>query len=153
VVELMLPPLRERGAADIVRLAHHFVALAAKRHGRPVPSFEEAALARLVAYRWPGNVRELENCIESAIIVMEGQRIGEADLPLPSRPLALGATPASEGPASSSSGEHAPLTLDEVERRHLAHVLAQTDHNQTVAARLLGIGRNTLARKMRKYGL
>jgi Nif-specific regulatory protein len=144
VVEIGLPPLRKRGDKDITRLARHFAASAAKRHGRPVPTISAAALERLHAYRWPGNVRELENCLESTIVVMDGNEIGLADLPLPDTTLSS----APHGP--ESEGDRI-LTLDEVERRHVLSVLAKVAGNQTTAAKLLGIGRNTLSRKLKKW--
>ena len=82
VVELVLPPLRERGGEDIERLTRHFIAASAKRHRLPLPRLSGAALERLKRYRWPGNVRELENCIESAVVLCEGE-ILEEHLPLP----------------------------------------------------------------------
>ncbi|HEY0093469.1 MAG TPA: sigma-54 dependent transcriptional regulator, partial [Archangium sp.] len=83
VVELVLPPLRERGGEDIERLTRHFIAASAKRHRLPMPRLSPSALERLKRYRWPGNVRELENCIESAVVLSEGE-ILEEHLPLPS---------------------------------------------------------------------
>ncbi|MCK6547961.1 sigma 54-interacting transcriptional regulator [Myxococcota bacterium] len=174
VVEVVLPALRERGAGDVVRLAQHFAALAAKRHGRPVPKMPAATVDRLLAYPWPGNVRELENCLESAVVIMEGDAITPEDLPLADRP--GGAQPGAVGPADVWS-PHAPpplepatlfhgtsalqdrardervKTLDEVEEAHIRAVLARAAGNRTLAAKLLGIGRNTLARKLTKYGL
>ena len=149
VVELVLPPLRKRGPKDIARLAHHFAISAARRHGRAVPTISKAALDRLTSYRWPGNVRELENCIESAIVIMDGSEIGPDVLPLPDRPHLL--TRASES-APESEGDRV-LTLEQVERRHIERVLDRLGSNQTAAAKMLGIGRNTLARKLKKYGL
>jgi Nif-specific regulatory protein len=149
VIEIALPPLRERGEKDIVRLARHFASSAAKRHGRPTPDFDSAAMARLVDYRWPGNVRELENCIESAVVIMDGQVIGPGDLPLPDRPLPVG-RPSEQAP--ESDGERI-LPLAEIEKRHILRVLDHVGGNQTVAAKLLGIGRNTLARKLKRYGM
>jgi Nif-specific regulatory protein len=86
VVEIKLPPLRERGPKDIERLAQHFAAHAAKRHGRPGAVLSPAALVRLGEYPWPGNVRELENVIESAVVISEQNEIGPEDLPRCSRP-------------------------------------------------------------------
>jgi Nif-specific regulatory protein len=147
VVEIVLPPLRERGRRDIERLAHHFALSAAKRHGRRPPELTAAAVDRLCRYSWPGNVRELENCIESAVVVLDGDRIGAADLPLPDRPGGL--VPQSDRQRQDSDPT---LTLAEVERRHILSVLRKADGNQTVAASILGIGRNTLARKLKGYG-
>ncbi len=146
VVELTLPPLRERGAKDIARLAHHFAAAAAKRHGRPVPPLTKEAIERLCRYRWPGNVRELENCMESAVVVMESTELTVDDLPLPER---LPAFARAEDKPPSQEGEHI-LTLEEVERRHIQSVLDKVAGNQSAAAKLLGIGRNTLARKLKR---
>ena len=149
VIEIGLPPLRDRGERDIARLAQHFAATAAKRHGRAVPSIDAAAMTRLVEYRWPGNVRELENCLESAVVIMDGDQIGPGDLPLPDRPLPVG-RPSEQAPPSD--GERV-LPLAEVEKRHILRVLDRVGGNQTVAAKLLGIGRNTLARKLKRYGM
>ncbi|RMG14774.1 MAG: GAF domain-containing protein, partial [Deltaproteobacteria bacterium] len=85
VVELFLPPLRERGRSDLVALTRHFLVAAARRHGRPVRELSEEAWERLSAWHWPGNVRELENCIESAVVIGEGQVLEADDLPLPTR--------------------------------------------------------------------
>ncbi|WNG37272.1 GAF domain-containing protein [Archangium violaceum] len=152
VVELVLPPLRERGGEDIERLTRHFIAAAAKRHRLPLPRLSTGALERLKRYRWPGNVRELENCIESAVVLSEGE-ILEEHLPLPK---VVGATPASaqsgdtaipEGP----TGELLPLA--EVEKRHILRVLDSVKGNRTAAAKVLQIGRNTLGRKLKEYGI
>jgi len=152
VVEIALPLLHDRGANDIARLAHHFVASAAKHHGRPVPKISRAAMDRLCNYRWPGNVRELQNCIESAIVVMETDEIGPADLPLPERELSIGSQHPTGRASPPSQNRGRPLRLQEVERQHILRVLDQAGGNQTIAAKLLGIGRNTLARKLKKYG-
>ena len=146
VVELELPPLRERGDEDLERLARHFVAAAAKRHRvSPIPELTGGAIARLKAHSWPGNVRELENCIESAVVLSEGPLTAER-LPLPSPD---GSTPAPAGPVAAS-----PLrTLAEVEREHILRVLATVDGNRSAAAKVLGIGRNTLARKLEAFGV
>jgi Nif-specific regulatory protein len=148
VVEVVLPPLRERGGDDIERLARHFIATAAKRHRLEPPRLSPAALERLKAYRWPGNVRELENCIESAVVLSEGA-ILEEHLPLPSVERAAPVTP------GGAEAESAPalLPLAEVERRHILRVLDAVKGNRTAAAKALEIGRNTLSRKLKEYGL
>jgi Nif-specific regulatory protein len=138
VVELVLPPLRERGPEDIERLAHHFVAAAAARHGIDrAPTLTPAALERLRAHAWPGNVRELQNCLESAVVLSEGS-LDAVDLPLATR-----------RPVSAPV-EEGQLTLAEMERHHIERVMAACGQNQTAAARVLGIGRNTLARKLKE---
>jgi Nif-specific regulatory protein len=152
VVELPLPPLRERGRKDVERLARHFLGTAAKKHRRPEPRLTASALDRLQRYPWPGNVRELENCIESAVVIMDGSQLLPEDLPLPDRPLDLGGTSSPVGMTPPSSRGRV-RTLEEVEREHILRVLDRVDGNQTKAAKLLGIGRNTLGRKLRKFGL
>jgi Nif-specific regulatory protein len=149
VVEVVLPPLRERGGDDIERLARHFIATAAKRHRLETPRLSAAALERLKAYRWPGNVRELENCLESAVVLCEGQ-ILEEHLPLPA---AERAAPGVLAQVSSSGEAPALLSLAEVERRHILRVLELVKGNRTAAAKALEIGRNTLSRKLKEYGL
>ena len=140
VIELTTPPLRERGAEDIERLVRHFVAQATKRHHlRAEPTLTRAALDRLIAWHWPGNVRELENCIESAVVLSDGELLPE-HLPL-----------ADHAPARGEKTERtAPLTLAEAERQHINAVLERAHGNRTLAAKWLGIGRNTLARKLRE---
>jgi Nif-specific regulatory protein len=148
VVELVLPPLRERGADDIERLARHFVATAAKRHRLEQPRLSAGALARLKSYRWPGNVRELENCIESAVVLSEGEILAE-HLPLPT--VDRGAQPSEAAAVEVDLSGLLPLA--EVERRYVLRVLELVKGNRTAAAKVLEIGRNTLARKLKEYGL
>ncbi|MHB8875341.1 MAG: sigma-54-dependent Fis family transcriptional regulator [Myxococcaceae bacterium] len=151
VVELLLPPLRDRGPDDLERLAHHFVSQAAKRHHvEPAPRLSASAVERLKGYRWPGNVRELENCMESAVVLSEGEILAE-HLPLPSNPRERPAD--APGPASTSQGTTAIMSLADIERRHILGVLELVKKNRTAAAKALGIGRNTLARKLKEYGL
>ncbi len=143
VVELLLPPLRERGPEDIERLVRHFVAtLSRKHHLEPAPRLSASALARLKAYPWPGNVRELENCVESAVVLTEGEILPE-HLPLP------------EGPrqVTASTPDDKLPSLAEIEKRHILLVLERAKGNRTLASKLLAIGRNTLTRKLKEYGL
>jgi Nif-specific regulatory protein len=145
VVEALLPPLRERGPEDLERLVRHFVAAAAKRHNlHPAPRLTSAALSRLLAWHWPGNVRELENCVESAVVLSEGEILPE-NLPLPER----GRTEVTDPGANPAE----ILTLAEVEKRQILKALERFDGNRTQAAKALGIGRNTLLRKLKEVGL
>jgi Nif-specific regulatory protein len=149
VVELALPALRDRGPEDLERLARHFVAQASKRHHVQEPRLSASALDRLLAWQWPGNVRELENCVESAVVLCEGEILPE-HLPLPTQ--ARGS--ASAGPAAPSTPGDAPIApLADVERRHVLAALDRAKGNRTLAAKWLGIGRNTLGRKLKEYGL
>jgi DNA-binding NtrC family response regulator len=146
VVPIVLPPLRERGRQDVLRLVEHFVDRYAKRHRREVRRVTEAALARLLAHDFPGNIRELENCIESAVVLCEGGIIDADDLPLVVRPRARLREP---GPRASGMRLGDPdVPLADIEQAHVEAVLAACDGNQSEAARRLGIGRNTLARKL-----
>jgi Nif-specific regulatory protein len=140
VVELIVPPLCERGPGDIEKLAGHFLDQYARRHRRKARRFSPAALARLCAHDWPGNVRELEHCIESAVVLSPGEEIGESELSLPG------------GTAGADSGRGYPpgTPLDEVERDHILRTLKACNNKRPEAARRLGIGRNTLARKLKK---
>jgi transcriptional regulator with GAF, ATPase, and Fis domain len=141
VVPIVLPPLRERGRQDLLRLVEHFVDRYAKRHRREVRRVTEAALARLLAHDFPGNIRELENCIESAVVLCEGGIIDADDLPLVVRPRA-----GVREPRLRLGDPDVPLA--DIEQAHVEAVLAACDGNQSEAARRLGIGRNTLARKL-----
>ncbi|MFT4626215.1 MAG: DNA-binding NtrC family response regulator [Myxococcota bacterium] len=137
VVPLQLPPLRARGHGDIDRLVDHFLFEFAQRHGRPDVRLDDAARAALHAHPWPGNVRELEHCIESAVVLAPAPMIQVADLPL--------------GPARDGATFTAGLTtLREVEAAYLRWVLERSDGNRSEAARVLGIGRNTLARRLKE---
>src|SRR5262249_40458272 len=145
VVEIELPALRERGGSDVDLLAQHFLELYARKHGKPARAFGDAALAELFAYDWPGNVRELEHTIERAVVVAGGaERILPQHLGLPRDRVQSGAAPA-DGAAG--------LTLAEVEKRHILRTLDAAGGNRTRAAQMLGIGRNTLQRKLRAYGI
>ena len=139
VVTIEVPPLRRRDN-DVLLLAHHFVRRASARHGRSVTGIAPQAAACLLAYPWPGNVRELENCIERAVVLARYATLTADDLPARVR-----AHP-STLPAEVASGEL--LTLAELERRYVRHVLAATGGNKTVAARILDVDRKTLAKKV-----
>ncbi len=149
VVELVLPALRDRGPEDLERIARHFIATATRKHhiGKE-PKLSIAALDRLKTYQWPGNVRELENCIESAVVLCDGEILPE-HLPLPE----TNRLPAPPVQLAEKASADQPLTLAEVEKRHILGVLERAQGNRTHAAKLLGIGRNTLGRKLKEYGL
>ena len=143
VISLVLPPLRER-LEDLEDLAMGFVARYARRYHLPAAGLAPSALARMRAYGWPGNVRELQNVIERAVILCPGERIEVEHLSLSSAPAAA------EGAAVVVPG--APVTLDELERRHIEAVLAESE-TLDAAARTLGIDSSTLYRKRKAYGL
>ena len=141
VVRIRLPPLAQR-RGDLMLLTAHFVREFAGRYGKEITAISDRALALLRRHRWVGNVRELRNVIERAAIVAVGDMIRAEHLP---------------AELQGRDGESAPrgevMTLAEAEARHIRHVLARTGGHITKAAEVLGIHRNTLARRMKRYGL
>ncbi|MCA9662255.1 MAG: sigma 54-interacting transcriptional regulator, partial [Myxococcales bacterium] len=142
VVAIHLPALRERGGIDLEMLATHFLDRYARRHAKPYRPLSPAALARLQAHAWPGNIRELENCIESAVVLADGEVIGADDLPM---------TGAAKASAAAPGLDLAELTWSEMERLYITAVLRAHDGNRSQAAKAMGIGRTTLLRKIRGY--
>jgi DNA-binding NtrC family response regulator len=142
VVTLQLPPLRDR-RDDIPLLAQQFVRRAAQAMGKKVTAIAPPAMQKLCAYDYPGNVRELENIIERGVALAGGTMLAEEDLPP-----GLG-TPAGH---AAGRGSNEVRTLEAVERNHILDVLAGVGGNRALAARLLGIDRVSLWRKLRRYG-
>jgi transcriptional regulator with GAF, ATPase, and Fis domain len=145
VVELVVPPLRERGSDEIAILARHFAELYARRHGRPSPRFEADVLEALGRHAWPGNVRELEHFVESAIALSPDGVIAFDFVPASWR----GARPALVDARSAVSLPHG-LTLDEAARRYVEATIERAGGNKTEAARTLAIGRNRITRLLKK---
>lgn len=143
VFSLVLPPLRER-PEDVEVLARHFLAKVAGRLGREVNEIAPAALEILERYTWPGNVRELRNVIERGAIIARGRILGPHDLP-PHLKQSRG--------AEAAATDQASLTLAEVERQQVAAILGRVSWNKSRAARILGITRRTLDRKINDYAL
>ncbi len=144
-VTIAMPPLREI-PEDIPLLANHFARDFAARFNRETISVEEEAIAAMQRYPWPGNVRELANAIRRAVALSEGPTIRIYDLP----PHII------QEVAPSYEIEPAPsgvLLLEEVEKEHILKVLEMTDGNRSEAAQMLGIHRDTLLRKLKKYGV
>ncbi len=142
VIQISLPPLRDR-REDIPALAEHFVGQAAKKLGRPL-RLSPDAVERLLRYPWPGNVRELENAIERAAILARHDAITPEDLPPHvSAGLHLGPSPVLPR----------QITLAEAEREHILQTLERAGGNHSGAAEALGIGRTTLWRKLKEYGI
>ena len=146
VVELSVPPLRERGD-DVLLLAEASLERLAAKLGRRVPRLAGDARALIEAYPWPGNVRELLNVLKRAIVLLEGDTITATDLPVEIRERRSAATPAAE-PESLEV-----MTLREAEKRAVKAALEKTKGKKGAAAALLGISWPTLNRKIREYGL
>jgi Nif-specific regulatory protein len=142
VVQLQVPDLAERGPEDIRHLAEHFLHVYSRKHHRPACHISASAMRRLQEYHWPGNVRELEHCIESAVVLCNQQQIDPGHLSLPGPTQGHASNPARGYPAGTP--------LAQVEYDHIVRTVHACGGNQTEAARQLGIGRNTLARKLRQ---
>ncbi|MGC8492269.1 MAG: sigma-54-dependent transcriptional regulator [Syntrophobacteraceae bacterium] len=140
VFQIDLPSLRER-KEDIPLLVEYF--LGRLSSGLPACRVSKSAMQYLLAYDWPGNVRELRNVIERGMILAEGGIISEQALP---RELVERSGPAVD------SGE-SPFSLVEVEKRHIRQMLLAARGNRSQAAAMLGIGRKTLYRKLKEYGI
>ncbi len=140
VIPLPIPPLRER-PEDVVPLVGHLLAKHARRLGRSGLTVSRGALDLIRAYSWPGNVRELENAIERAVVFCEGDTIGPDDLPDSLR------TP------GATASEQEIRSLSTVEREQIARALLAVKGNKAAAARLLGLDRKTLYRKIELYDL
>ncbi len=135
VLPIDLPPLRDRGE-DVMLLAHHFACRFANEMGKPVPELTESAAEALQAYSWPGNVRELENVMQRLVLMTEKDVIDAPDLPALMR-FSL-----------SPDGNGMARTLAEAEACHIRHTLTAVGGNISRAARILGIDRKTLRRKL-----
>ncbi len=152
VVEVRLPPLRERSRADVDRLIDYFLHRFGEVHGRAGLRLSEPARETLLAHTWPGNIRELENCIESAVVLTEGPKIQPKDLPLVDpRTLGMPVVPTSASQLIEATPGDA--TLREMEDRWIMEVLDRAGGNRTKAAEILGIGRNTLLRRLRRASI
>jgi transcriptional regulator with GAF, ATPase, and Fis domain len=148
VVPIAMPPLRERGQADLLRLISHFVDKFGRRHGRPSVDLSDEARNRLLGHSYPGNIRELEHIVESAVVLCDGDVIHPRDLSLPTRNRPSTGTTL---PGVMIVGDP-NMTLAAVENEHIRLVVQACAGNQSEAARKLGIGRNTLARKLSGAG-
>jgi PAS domain S-box-containing protein len=149
VIQILIPPLRER-LEDIVPLTRFFVDHYNRKFKRNIEGVSEGAAKQLLAHDWPGNVRELRNAIERAMILEESSLITPPSLPIAiSRPdpsYAVVPTATTEIPTDG-------LSLEDNERSLLARALEKTNGNQTQAARLLRVTRDTLRYKMKKFNL
>jgi Nif-specific regulatory protein len=137
VFELYIPPLRDRGT-DMELLVNHFLEHFKRQHGRPNLTLSPDAREKLLGYSWPGNVRQLRNVIDSAVVMCDGNVILPDDLGLRD---------------ATSSEQLESLRIDYWERKLIQEALKRTSGNIPEAARLLGLGRATLYRKVEEYGI
>ncbi len=135
VINITLPPLRERGD-DILMLIQHFLSKYARELSRGIPEFSPDALRSLRNYYWPGNIRELENMIQRLVVMTDSDKIDVSDLPSHLR-------------FTVSREAGFDRTLAEVEAEYIKNVLATVHGNKTKAAEILGIDRKTLREKIK----
>ncbi|MBF0399502.1 MAG: sigma-54-dependent Fis family transcriptional regulator [Magnetococcales bacterium] len=140
VIDFLLPPLSERHG-DIPLLVQHFLEKHAKLTNRAVSGISKSAMDVLTQHTYPGNVRELENIVQRAVAFASGSQVMEADLPdyLVKR-----------SPHFVSDGDNRLLTLEEMERQYILWVCKQAGNNQTTAAKILGLDRVSLWRRLKK---
>jgi DNA-binding NtrC family response regulator len=145
VILLRLPPLRERGE-DVLTLAQHFLRRFSAKYGKPVEQLDPRARDLLLAYPWPGNVRELSHVIERAVLWSKGPMLDVEHLALEVPPEQVeSGTGAAAGPAG--------MALEQWERSLIEQALRESDGNRTRAAQRLGISRDTLRYRLKKYGI
>lgn len=142
VVPVRLPDLKDR-REDIPPLVHHFLQKFAQQHGEPERRFSSEAMRVLMTHAWPGNVRELENAVEHALTMGRGETLLPEDLP------ASVTAPERDIVHEASLDE---VSLAEVERRYILRVLEKMGSHQIKTAKVLGIDRRTLYRRLRQYG-
>jgi DNA-binding NtrC family response regulator len=150
VILLRLPPLRERGK-DVLALAEHFLRRFNAKYGRQVERLDPRTRDLLLAYPWPGNVRELSHVIERAVLWSKGPMLDVEHLALevPVEPAEPTAATSSALPDTHPAG----TDLEQWERTLIEQALRDSDGNQTRAAQRLGISRDTLRYRLKKYGI
>ena len=132
-------PLLRRRWEDVPALAEHFLERLGRKQGRPELAFTPEAMEALIEYRWPGNVRELKNVIERAVLLADGDVLGRGDLRF-------------DGDLGDGLEiDTLEFSLTDLEKRHIERVLASEGGSVTATARRLGIQRNTLYQKLKKY--
>lgn len=148
VVQIDVPPLRRR-PEDVIELAHYFLQKFKVATGSKIQGFSPAAIQLLGRYRWPGNVRELKNVIERAVVLAREEVIQMDELLLTNLNTASESQLDFHGLASAPA--YQPLSLAEIEAKHIEATLHETSWNKSRAAQILGIERSTLDRKLKKY--
>ena len=143
VITIQLPPLAER-SEDIPLLARHFLLKKANAMGKDIQAIDREAMDILCKYRWPGNVRELENIIERAVVMENGATIRVNDLPDYLETLSI--------ETYRHSGSAIP-SLEAQEKNYIKWVLDKCHGNRSRAAKIMGIDRVSLWRKLKRYGM
>jgi two-component system response regulator HydG len=152
VVNLKLPSLRDR-REDIPLLAAHFLDRISREHGRKFTLSDEA-LRTMMRYDWPGNVRELENAVERACTMSSGPVLHLGDLPTQLQNQRLETLRAAQaGDNADETAAPTLMTLAEMEKQAILSAIRTLNGDKLQAARLLGIGKTTLYRKLKEYGI
>ena len=152
VAVIRIPPLRER-EGDAVVLARSLLADACRRYGQSPRTLSPAAVEAIARYPWPGNVREVANTMERVVLFSDADPVSAEDLALPTTAAPQGAVRVSPSGEVLIDFPDGGLSLEAVERALLVRALEKAGGNQSAAARLLGISRDTLRYRMEKYGL
>ena len=148
VVNITMPPLRER-AQDIPILVEQLLKRINRDIHKSVRRVPADVMEALAAHDWPGNVRELENVLMKGVVMAQGDTLSMAHLP---EDIARFAETAG-GPTAGEAASDSALSLDELERRHIADVLRQTGWHKGRACEILGVSRPRLERRIKEYGL
>jgi len=137
-IQIEVPPLRDR-VDDIPVLAYHFLRVYSEKYNKPGKKLSTQALEKLSNYQWPGNIREMQHSIEKAVILSDSSVIGPNDFSFSS--------------SSKGSSENDNITLEEMEKKLIADSIRKHDNNLSIVASKLGITRQTLYNKLKKYDL
>lgn len=150
VITIYIPPLRER-YEDLPHLINHYMYIISDKLGCQMVDIDPGVMQVFYNYHWPGNIRELENIIERCLLLSDGERIKMAHLPLELSNFAK------KGLTNAAAKKGKPAlnvrTLEDIERNAIIDTLQKTGGKITAAAKILGIGRSTLYRKMDKYSI
>ncbi len=144
VLQVEVPPLRTRGT-DILMLANTFVKQFAAKAGKEVTGLSQAVAKKLMEYHWPGNVRELKNALEHAVVLSEFSEITLDDLPIRLK------NAEQDNTAQRFFDSDQLITMAALEKQYILHVLSVVDNNRTAAAKVLGLDRKTLYRKLQMF--
>ncbi len=143
-IEFRIPSLKERDK-DIVPLAEYFIAQVARKYGKQHISLSTCAHAALKQYHWPGNIRELSHLMERAVLLCAGESIKGSDLPISTSTKNNASTP-------QKAGTLPQITIEQAEKQLIKQALDATEQNIPKAAKLLGLGKSSLYRRLEKYG-
>jgi two-component system response regulator HydG len=146
VVSLNIPPLRDR-REDIPLLAQHFLKMFSEKNNKEIKGFTPQAMDNFLKYGWPGNVRELMNAVERGVVLAQTEYLDERVLSVASKVEEF------EAEMISKNGIPGDIPLDEIERVAILKALGLAEGNKSEAARRLGITRQTLLKKLKKYGV